>query len=279
MRSLKARNSIIGTFSIGTFFHERTFQDDQISQIRLLGDIIAGVLLRKQDHETLLQEMARRRRVEERNTMILESASIGFVISDLNGNVEEVNDAYCRLVGYGRKELSSLFLADGGAKAPEGKVSDSEVRRLWQQLLSEGVLKVETSLRHKAGGWLDVEISSTLLPAENRVISFFTDVTGIKTAQREVEERLTFETFVSEFSAAMIRLPIGGLAPALKPWLERLAQYVDVDRCVVSRYNHDLAQVRALQAYSSPGLAPIPLNTDFFSLIWLPEISGARSNN
>ena len=95
------------------------------------------------------------------------------------------------------------------------------------------------------------------------MISFFTDVTANKTAQREVEERLGFETLLSEFSAAMIRLPTGGLAPALRPWLQRLAQNMEIDRCVVSRYNHDLSQVRALQAYSSPGLAPIPLDTDF----------------
>ena len=191
---LKARNSIIGTLSIGTILHERTWLDAQVGQIRLLGVILAGALARKQDHETLLHEMARRRRVEERNTMILKSASIGFVTSDLHGSIVEVNDAYCRLVGYGREALSTLFLSEGGCRAPESKLSDAEVRQLRQQLFSDGILKVETSLRHKDGDWLDVEISNTLLPAENRVISFFTDVTAIKTAQREVEERLGFET-------------------------------------------------------------------------------------
>ena len=60
----------------------------------------------------------------------------------------------------------------------------------------------------------------------------------------------------------MIRLPIGGLAQALKPWLERLSLNIDIDRCVVGRYNHDLSRVRAIQAYARPGLTPIPLETD-----------------
>jgi sigma-B regulation protein RsbU (phosphoserine phosphatase) len=60
--------------------------------------IVMDITRRKRAEDAL-------RKSEEKHRRIVETASEGFVLMDENLRIVEVNDAYCRLVGYGRDEL------------------------------------------------------------------------------------------------------------------------------------------------------------------------------
>ena len=247
---LIARSIVLGALSIGTFLQSHTWQNDEVSQIQLIGEIIAGAILRKRSHLALVAEMKRRREVEERNTTILNATVVGFWITDLSGHIVEVNNAYCHMVGYSRDELLSMHIND-----LDNRYEDpSQVEQFVRQLADKGSAVFETRHRCKDGSFVDLEISNTQLSDNHQVISFFRDVTAIKKAGREIAERLEFETLLSDFSAALIRLPAGGLAETLNIWLKRLALFLDIDRCVVSEYHPDSNTLEDIQVYASPGL-------------------------
>ena len=55
-----------------------------------------------------------------------EHAPIGMVITDLEGNFLEVNDAYCQITGYSREELLASGLSYREYTYPEELEGDNE---------------------------------------------------------------------------------------------------------------------------------------------------------
>lgn len=53
----------------------------------------------------ILEDITERKRSEERYKLIIQTAMDGFWISDTQGRILDVNDAYCKLTGYSRDEM------------------------------------------------------------------------------------------------------------------------------------------------------------------------------
>ena len=112
----------------------------------------------------------------------------GFWLFDREGRLLDVNDAYCRLIGYSREELLGLRIQDLEAVGTPGDVAN-HIRRIAET----GFDRFETRHRKKDGGLLDVEISVSFWPATGRFLLFARDITGRKStldALRASEERL-----------------------------------------------------------------------------------------
>ena len=70
-------------------------------------------------------------------------------------------------------------------------------------------------------------------------------------------QRLRFESFLLELSAAFATVPVGGLAHQIEEWLGRLAEFIDVDRSSLWELDPADGQIRLLYFYSTPG-TPAP---------------------
>ncbi len=122
-------------------------------------------------------------RSEERWRMILQTAMDGFSLADTEGRFIEVNDAYCRMLGYSREELLKKYIGDiGASKNPE------EFQRHIQEIIRKGQDRFETKLRRKDGSVIDVEISVQYRrsPEGDLHTSFLRDVTE----RKQIESRL-----------------------------------------------------------------------------------------
>ena len=62
----------------------------------------------------------------------------GFILTDAQGNLIEVNPAYCRCVGYSRKELLGMNI-----RQLETEREAAEIDRIIQQILTEGRARFE----------------------------------------------------------------------------------------------------------------------------------------
>ena len=132
--------------------------------------------------------MSLRKNKEEQFKTMIRASLDGFLITDVRGRFLEVNDAYCRLLGYSREELLTMGISDIAAT---GTAEDTA--RHMAELMETGNARFETRHRCKNGSILDVEVSSNYTQAYGgRIYCFLRDITERKrlvSALQESEEK------------------------------------------------------------------------------------------
>ncbi len=136
------------------------------------------------------------RKSEEHYRTILKTAIDGFWLVDMMGRILEVNDAYCKIVGYSREELLGMNVAD-----LEVSETREEVAAHIQKVFSKGSDRFETVHRRRNGSNAQVEVAARFLPGDGGLLFIFLrDITDHKRAEealRENEERLSLAVEVS----------------------------------------------------------------------------------
>lgn len=255
---LSIGNQIMGNLGFINYSKEHKWPDELLKRVKVIGEIFAIVILKKQSGDALAEEMKLRRKVEERYATIVRTAGLGFWIVDLDLNILEVNDAYCNMSGYSRDELLNMTVEQIDISLDRNKVLRDR-----RTVLARGYSHHETRHIRKDGSVIDVAVSSTLLESEGIVFSFTRDISELNRARRELETRLKFEELVSEFSAALINVKLNDIKKEINHWLERFAKLLNVDRCTISEYQNDFSKVDLLFSYSNPDVSPEikPLHT------------------
>ncbi len=180
----------VGVFSIQSY-SPNAYTPEDLRTLQALADYCGGALERLS-----LEEAARQG--EAQNRMILATAMDGYLAldfgSDPRGAITDVNEAYCRMTGYGRDELLRLRIAD-----LEANESAEDVARHSQKIMDACEDRFETCQRRKDGQVIHVEISvNRLAGSQTRTFSFVRDITERKRAevalgQKEALYRTLFE--------------------------------------------------------------------------------------
>jgi len=86
-------------------------------------------------------------------------------------------------------------------------------------------------------------------------------------AQRALDERLRFETLLSELSAAFVTRPAGEMDAAMETWLGRIVIALDLDRAMLG----EVRDARALvtHAWTREGIAPLAASVDLGRFPWI----------
>ena len=115
---------------------------------------------------------------------ILKAAIDGYWRTDTNGQLLEVNDAYCKMSGYSENELLAMHISD-----LEFLETPEIVAEHLQQVILKGSDRFETQHRRKDGTIFDVEISILYRPEEGgQRICFLRDITKSKHAFAEIKK-------------------------------------------------------------------------------------------
>ena len=141
-------------------------------------------------------------RESHRNRVFLRNASDGVHILDVDGNVLEVSDSFCKMLGYSREELlgANVSLWDAQWSAEELK------RIIAEQVAKGGHSVFENRHRHHDGRFLDVEITSQSLKLDGKPVLFKSarDITERIRAERElVESEARFRGLVEQSIAGI----------------------------------------------------------------------------
>jgi PAS domain S-box-containing protein len=110
-------------------------------------------------------------------SVLIEQASEGVFVSDLEGRFVDVNSVGCRMAGYSREEIVRKTIAD--------LIPPDDLARLrsHRAKLLEGHADVgEWALRRKDGSYLPVEVSAKILP-DGRWLAFSRDISERKRAE------------------------------------------------------------------------------------------------
>jgi len=119
---------------------------------------------------------------EERQRMILEAAIDGFWLTDLKGNLLAVNNAYCQMSGYNKKELLGMNVTELDAIE-----TTTETTVHLQKFKEVGEDRFESKHRRKDGTVFDIEISVQYRKDEGgQMVVFLRDITEQKQAEENI---------------------------------------------------------------------------------------------
>ena len=152
---------------------------DSCAPIHDASGVIMGAVLVFRD---VSEEYLRRRQLienEERYRTILQAATAGFWLSDLQGRLLEVNEAYCRMSGYSAQELLAMRISDLEA-VETGKDTAAHMR----EIAARGGDRFESRHRRKDGSVFEVGISVQYRSVDSgRFVTFVQDITERKEAE------------------------------------------------------------------------------------------------
>lgn len=137
---------------------------------------------------------------------IMNSSLEGFWVSDLKGNLLEVNDTLCQMTGYTNEELIRMKIADLEAVETEDEV----IRRI-STIVKQGELRFESRHRKKDGSVFDVEVSTQFYPKGNRCFTFIRDITVLNiTRSKLFENEQRYRTLFDLSPSGILLIDLSG---------------------------------------------------------------------
>ena len=128
---------------------------------------------------------------EARFRRLRESGIIGIVVSDMEGNITEANDAFLTMLGYSQEDLIAGRLSGKNLNTPERDQTDAKAR---VQLQQEGIARPwEKELVRKDGRRVPVFIGVTMLDEATfvAVVADLTEKKLVEAALQKSQARLT----------------------------------------------------------------------------------------
>jgi PAS domain S-box-containing protein len=184
---LRSGGKVVGAFTM--YAGEPGFFDAE--EVRLLlqlaDDISLAVEFLDQEENHRLAEEQIRLDADQYSTM-LATVPDGFWRLTPNGTIMDVNETYCRMIGYSREELLSMKIDQ-----LEALESSKELDRHIRKVIADSFDRFETRHRRKDGSLIDVEVSASFWRETDQFLLFLRDITARKRAEddlRESERRL-----------------------------------------------------------------------------------------
>jgi PAS domain S-box-containing protein len=146
------------------------------------------------------------RQSQGRLTALYQAGIIGIIVSTIDGQVLEVNDALLGALGYGRDEIGSGAVRWSSLTPPEWRDAD---QRAMQSLRACGVAGLrEKEYLHKSGARVPVMVGSTAsAESPDEIISFVLDLTSNKQAALAVQHLREVGASEARFRALLEAAP------------------------------------------------------------------------
>ena len=130
-------------------------------------------------------DITTRKQSEQEHKTILKTAFDGFWINDKEGRFLDVNDSYCQMIGYPRKELLTMSITDVEViEKPE------ETIKHIKKIIEQGSDRFETRHKSKDGKIIDLEVSVNYIRERERLYVFLRDITERKQIEEVIQLQL-----------------------------------------------------------------------------------------
>ncbi|WP_051229433.1 PAS domain S-box protein [Paludibacterium yongneupense] len=133
-------------------------------------------------NQQALEAEQSRQRADQHYRHVLENLTDGFYVTDLQGRLLEVNDAYSRVSGYDRETLLRMHVGE----LEQGLAPDAMLARL-QSIAEKRSIHFETLHRRRDGTVWPIEVSASYSPADGgKIFVFSRDITERKRTEDEI---------------------------------------------------------------------------------------------
>ncbi|MCV6613421.1 MAG: EAL domain-containing protein, partial [Cellvibrionaceae bacterium] len=137
------------------------------------------------------EDITSRKQAEEKLTIaarVFQQAGEAIVVTDRNGRIQSINEAFSKLSGYSEQEANGEEI---GKLLNSRRHSDDFFADMWHHLIERGHWQGEVWNRRKNGDvvseWLTINSISNADNETECYISVFSDITSLKESQRKVE--------------------------------------------------------------------------------------------
>ena len=198
---------------------------------RALIDIILSIYSTL-SHNTLrlMRELTEHRQAEdallresEKNSALLRNGSDGIHILDLDGNVREASDAFCRMLGYAREEIIGMNVATWDAMFDPAAL----VPFIRGQYAAGRRVQFESLHRRRDGSLFAAEISGSPLQFGQEAVMFY--------AARDISARKQMETELRQSEDRFHQLFDSSPDPA---WIIEGHRFVECNQAAVTRLGY-----------------------------------------
>jgi len=158
-------------------------KDTEGRYLRLLPSVVGRVMDAHAQREQTLRLQRETEILLRRKQTLMHNSMDGIHVMDMQGNIMETNDAFCKMLGYTREEAARLNVADWDAQW-----SAEELRERFKWLIGKST-QFETVHRRKDGSLIHVELSCSGMEIEGRHFLFAAsrDITERKRANDELK--------------------------------------------------------------------------------------------
>jgi diguanylate cyclase (GGDEF)-like protein/PAS domain S-box-containing protein len=177
-----------GSASVSVEFRFR-HKDGRYRDIELIGrnlmsnPVVAGIVLNGRD-------ITERKRTEDQlrlTAKVFSNTLEGITITDADGNISDVNEAFCNISGYAREEL----IGQNPRMLQSGQQSRSFYEAMWQTILTSGHWAGEVWNRKKNGDiyaeWLSISSIANEAGQVTHYAGIVSDITLIKHHEKQLE--------------------------------------------------------------------------------------------
>lgn len=135
-----------------------------------------------------LMPFVRKLRVSRHAAEAINSVNAGYWVLDAEGKFLDVNDAYCRMVGYSRNQIMGMQISDFEAVATQEEIM-GQIRRI----LANGQEQFTTRHCRSNGSWLDLEVTVTPINQRELVV-YLRDISDAKRAAFEINQLAFYDS-------------------------------------------------------------------------------------
>jgi len=171
-----------------------------------------------------------------------------------------------RLVNSGSLNIPSVHNLQGQA---------AEAKELLESMGVEALLAVPISIAGQVFGFLGLSAvrqeqswSSDTAGLLKTVAEIVANALERKRAANAMQERLSFETLLSDLSATFIHLPATEIDREIEHWLARIGEHLGLDRGTIVQFSGDAGEVRVTHAWAAPGLPRASASLEKHAFVW-----------
>src|SRR6266850_3078981 len=176
---------------------------------------------------------------------------INFVGAD--GHIKLLNREWERTLGWSLEEIRQQNLDVFAECYP-----DPQYRQQVLKFVAEAKGKwADFKTRVRDGRVIDTSFVRIHL-SDGTSIGIGKDITERKQAEEALDERLRFETLVTELSAAFANLSPNEVDREIDKWLQSLAEFLGVDRASFFQFGQDWTTLYRSHSYTVPGIEALP---------------------
>jgi diguanylate cyclase (GGDEF)-like protein/PAS domain S-box-containing protein len=145
---------------------------ESVTDSTLLSVMVAAVIL-----PFLLRLRQRAQNAEK----AIDMTDDGYWVLNTSGNFIDVNEGYCRMVGYSRAEVMGMRISDLETRSP-----GSEIQPRLKRIMEKGYDRFETQHRNQGGELIDLEITVTFVD-ERYLVAFLRDISRRKASEAKIQ--------------------------------------------------------------------------------------------